>query len=260
MRWRWWNGIQSRCERWWRTSHRCFRSCPTAPRPLPPRVQAGDLPERPRWLPRRRVWPVGRPGRLCRQSCARSSAMRANRSRGRRMLLENKSAIIYGGGGAIGSAVARAFAAEGARVYLAGRTLEKLEKVADVIRRDGGQAHTAQLDALDEKAVDAYADGVAREAGSIDISFNLITHGDVQDTPLVAMTPEDFARPVETAVRTMFLTSRAAARHMIKQRSGVILVFGGEGDPPRGYSLGGLQVAFHAMEAMRRQHSVGWAR
>jgi NAD(P)-dependent dehydrogenase (short-subunit alcohol dehydrogenase family) len=97
---------------------------------------------------------------------------------------------------------------------------------------------------------------VARDAGSIDISFNLITHGDVQGTPLVEMTPEDFGRPVETAVRTMFLTSRAAARHMIKQGSGVILVFGGEGDPPRGYNLGGLQVAFHAMEALRRQLSM----
>ena len=67
------------------------------------------------------------------------------------MLLEGKNAIIYGGGGAIGSAVARAFAAEGARVYLAGRTLEKLEKAADVIRGDGGHAHTAQLNALDER-------------------------------------------------------------------------------------------------------------
>jgi NAD(P)-dependent dehydrogenase (short-subunit alcohol dehydrogenase family) len=172
------------------------------------------------------------------------------------MLLERKNAIIYGGGGAIGSAVACAFAAEGARVYLAGRTLEKLEQAAEVIRGDGGQAETAQLDALDEQAVDAHADGVARDAGSIDISFNLITHGDVQGTPLVEMTPEDFARPVETAVRTMFLTSRAAARHMIKQGSGVILVFGGEGDPPRGYHLGGRQVAFHAMEALRRQLSM----
>jgi NAD(P)-dependent dehydrogenase (short-subunit alcohol dehydrogenase family) len=81
------------------------------------------------------------------------------------MLLESKNAIIYGGGGAIGSAVARAFAAEGARVYLAGRTLEKLEKAAEVIRGDGGQGHTAQLDALDEKAVDAHADAVARDAG-----------------------------------------------------------------------------------------------
>ncbi len=172
------------------------------------------------------------------------------------MLLERKNAIIYGGGGAIGSAVARAFAAEGARVYLAGRTLAKLEKAAEVIRGDGGLAQTAQLDALDEQAVDAHADGVAADAGSIDISFNLITHGDVQGRPLVEMTPEDFARPVETAMRTMFLTSRAAARHMIEQGSGVILVFGGEGDPLRDYHLGGLQVAFHAMEALRGQLSM----
>jgi 3-oxoacyl-[acyl-carrier protein] reductase len=150
----------------------------------------------------------------------------------------------------------RAFAAEGARVYLAGRTLEKLEQAAELIRADGGQVHTARLDALDEQAVDAHADGVARDAGSVDISFNLITHGDVQGTPMVEMTPGDYARPVETAVRTLFLTSRAAARHMIRQRSGVILVFGGEGDPPRGYNLGGLQVAFHAMEMMRRQLSM----
>src|SRR5262245_44959130 len=171
------------------------------------------------------------------------------------MLLERKNAIVYGGGGAIGSAVARAFAAEGARVYLAGRTLAKLDKVAEAIRARGGQAQTAQIDALDEAAVDAHADGVARDGGSIDISFNLITHGDVQGTPLVEMTPEDYARPVATAVRTTFLTSRAAARHMVKQGSGVILVFGGEGDPPRGYHVGGLQVALHAMEAMRRQLS-----
>jgi NAD(P)-dependent dehydrogenase (short-subunit alcohol dehydrogenase family) len=169
------------------------------------------------------------------------------------MLLERKNAIVYGGGGAIGSAVARAFAAEGARVFVAGRTLDALERTAQAIRGAGGRAETAQLDALDETAVDAHADRVAREAGSIDISFNLITHGDVQGTPLVEMRCEDFARPVETAIRTMFLTSRAAARQVIKQGSGVILVFGGEGDPMRDYYLGGLQVAFHAMEALRRQ-------
>jgi 3-oxoacyl-[acyl-carrier protein] reductase len=169
------------------------------------------------------------------------------------MLLEGKNAIIYGGGGAIGSAVAQAFAREGARVFLAGRTLEKVERVSQAIRAAGGRAEAAQLDALDEQAVDAHADAVAREAGSIDVSFNLITHGDLQGTPMVEMTPDDFVRPVETAVRTFFLTARAAARHMMKQGSGVILVFGGDGPPLRGYSLGGLQVAFSAMETMRRQ-------
>ena len=169
------------------------------------------------------------------------------------MLLPEKIAIVYGGGGSIGGAVARAFAREAARVYLAGRTQANLDRVADQIRSAGGVAETAQLDALDPEAVDRHADAVAAKAGGIDISFNLISHGDVQGTPMAEMDVDDYVRPVETAVRTTFITARAAARHMIPQGSGVILMFGGEGDPPRGYNLGGLQTAFHAMEAMRRQ-------
>jgi NAD(P)-dependent dehydrogenase (short-subunit alcohol dehydrogenase family) len=169
------------------------------------------------------------------------------------MLLENKNAVIYGGGGSIGGAVARAFAREGATVFLAGRTRDRLEKVAEDIRSAGGVAQTAEIDALDEQAVDEHADAVAGEAGGIDISFNLISHGVVQGTPLVEMELDDYTRPVLTAVRTTFLTARAAARHMIRQGSGVILAFGGEGDPPHDHYLGGLQVAFHAIESMRRQ-------
>jgi NAD(P)-dependent dehydrogenase (short-subunit alcohol dehydrogenase family) len=168
------------------------------------------------------------------------------------MLLEGKNAVIYGGGGTIGSAVAGAFAREGARVHLAGRTADKLEAAAQAIRSEGGAAETAVVDALDEQSVDAHADAVASGFGSLDVSFNLISHGNVQGTPLADMTLTDFERPVVTAVRTMFITSRAAARHMIRQGSGVILVFGGYGDPPRGHNLGGLQVAFQAQEALRR--------
>jgi len=169
------------------------------------------------------------------------------------MLLDSKNPVVYGGGGAIGGAVARAFAREGARIFLAGRTRERLEEVAAEIRSAGGLARTAEVDALDEKAVDEHAGAVAAEAGGIDISFNLISHGDVQGIPMTEMSVEDYTRPVLTAVTTTFLTSRAAARHMIKRRSGVILMFGGEGDPMRDYYLGGLQTAFHAMESMRRQ-------
>jgi 3-oxoacyl-[acyl-carrier protein] reductase len=169
------------------------------------------------------------------------------------MLLEDKNAVIYGGAGSIGGAVARAFAREGAKVFLAGRTEAKLEVVAEEIRSAGGVAETAQVDALDEKAVDEHSDAVAAEAGGIDISFNLITHPSVHGTPLVEMELEDFIQPVVTAVRTTFLTSRAAARHMIRQGSGVILVFGGSGDPMRDYYIGGTQVAFEALESMRRQ-------
>jgi NAD(P)-dependent dehydrogenase (short-subunit alcohol dehydrogenase family) len=174
------------------------------------------------------------------------------------VLLEHKSAVVYGAGGSIGGAVSRAFAREGARVFLAGRTLATLERVAEEIRSAGGTAHTAQVDALDERAVDQHADAVAADAGGIDISLNVITHPHTHGTPLAEMAVDDFMAPVQTAARTTFLTARAAARHMIGQRSGVILAFGGPGDrsgPMRDYYLGGTQVAFDAIETMRRQLS-----
>src|SRR5947209_2903365 len=169
------------------------------------------------------------------------------------MLLEGKTAVIYGGGGSIGGGVAQVFAREGARLFLAGRTLSKLQAVADTI---GSGVDVAEVDALDPASVNAHADAVAAAAGGIDISFNVISQQDVQGTPMVEMDVEDYLRPVVTTVRTTFLTAAAAARHMRRQASGgVILLFGGAADPPRGFHLGGLQTAFHAVEAMRRQLS-----
>ena len=168
------------------------------------------------------------------------------------MLLDGKVAVIYGAGGEIGGAAARAFAREGARLFLTGRTLTKVETLAEAIRAGGGQAEAAEVDALDEQAIEAHLDTVIARAGRLDISFNVITHGDVQGIPIVEMTLADFEQPVVTAVRTTFLTARGAARRMIGQGSGVILAFGGEGDPLPGYHLGGLQVAFSAIESIRR--------
>ena len=139
------------------------------------------------------------------------------------MLLENKNAIIYGAGGGIGGGVARTFAREGARVFLAGRTRRPLETVAADIAANGGSADVAEVDALDERAVDEHARDVAWRAGSIDVSFNLISRGDVQGIPLVDMAAADFARAVTTGLTSQFLTARAAARRMTEQGSGVIL-------------------------------------
>jgi 3-oxoacyl-[acyl-carrier protein] reductase len=171
------------------------------------------------------------------------------------MLLKDRNAVVYGGAGAIGSVVAKAFARAGARVHLAGRTLASLEQVAETIRADGGLAEVAQVDALDEQAVDEHADQVAATSGSLDISINLIDVGDVQGTPLVDMNLADFELPIATALRTTYVTSRAAAHHMIRQRSGVILVFGGDGghQPIRDYNIGGFQIALVAVDSLRRQ-------
>jgi NAD(P)-dependent dehydrogenase (short-subunit alcohol dehydrogenase family) len=167
------------------------------------------------------------------------------------MLLENKNAIIYGAGGSIGGAVAKEFAREGARVFLAGRTREPLEAVASDIAADGGSAEVAVLDALDEQAVDEHARAVSSQAGSIDVSFNLITRGDVQGIPLVEMTAEDFTRPITTGITTNFITVRAAARHMIEQGSGVILALesgSANGSP----MMGGTGPADAAIDAFVR--------
>jgi 3-oxoacyl-[acyl-carrier protein] reductase len=169
------------------------------------------------------------------------------------MLLERKQAVIYGGGGNVGGAVARAFAREGATVHLAGRTLERLERVAGQIGDAGGAATVAQVDALDEGSVDAHADALVRDHGSLDISMNLISTGDVQGTPLVEMSLADFERPIHNAIRSTYLTARAAGRHVIPRGSGVILMFGGEGEPIRDYNIGGFQISLTAVEALRKQ-------
>ncbi|GAA0366753.1 SDR family oxidoreductase [Microbispora corallina] len=138
------------------------------------------------------------------------------------MLLENKNAIIYGAGGAIGGGVARTFAREGARVFLAGRTRASLDRVAQDIVASGGRAEVAVLDATDERAVREHAAAVAA-AGGIDVSLNLVTRGDVQGVPLTELSADDFLRPVVTGLTATFVTATAAARHMVEQGSGVIL-------------------------------------
>jgi 3-oxoacyl-[acyl-carrier protein] reductase len=118
------------------------------------------------------------------------------------MLLEKKNAVIYGAGGAIGSRLTRAFAREGARIFLAGRTLAAVDAVAKEISVTGGAAESAQLDALDEQAIEKHAGDVARKAGSIDVSFNRIAMPHIQGTALVDLSPEDFTQPVTAYAKT----------------------------------------------------------
>ena len=140
------------------------------------------------------------------------------------MLLNGKIAVIYGAAGGIGSAVARAFAGAGANVVLAGHTVEPLAALAEEIHAAGGKAETAHLDALDPVAVARHADGVVERLGRIDVSFNLIGIPHRQGRRFVDLTVGDFADPIRGYAMTHFLTATAAARHMIEQRSGVILM------------------------------------
>ncbi|SFO94603.1 NAD(P)-dependent dehydrogenase, short-chain alcohol dehydrogenase family [Amycolatopsis arida] len=168
------------------------------------------------------------------------------------MLLENKTAVVYGAGGSIGSALAKGFAAEGARCVLVGRTPGTLDAVAEEIRAAGGHAETAVLDALDEAAVNDHADTVAARTGSLDISVNVITQ-DAIFTPLADMPVAEFARAIEKVAASQLLTTKAAARHMVKQESGVILFFGGSDHNQKQPGLGTVQIGMDVVESLRRQ-------
>jgi 3-oxoacyl-[acyl-carrier protein] reductase len=135
------------------------------------------------------------------------------------MMLENKTAAIYGGGGAIGGAVARAFADSGARVYLAGRSRDRLEKAANDI---GGAAGVAEVDALDERAVAEHADAVAADAGGIDIALNAVSIPYAQVPPF-ELAVEETIQPIDAFLRTNLITAKAVSRHMAARRSGTIL-------------------------------------
>jgi len=172
------------------------------------------------------------------------------------MLLENKNAVIYGGGGAIGGAVARVFAREGARVFLAGRTQAKLAAVAADIAAAGGQAETAQLDVFDQRAVGRHADRVAAKAGSIDIALNAVSIMHDQGTRLADLSLDQFMQPIDGCLRTLFITSQAVARHMGGDgkggRPGVILTLSEPGSRMAVPGILGHSASGAAREAFSR--------
>jgi NAD(P)-dependent dehydrogenase (short-subunit alcohol dehydrogenase family) len=168
------------------------------------------------------------------------------------MILKNKNAIIYGAGGSLGSAVAKALAAAGANIFLTGKHMKNVKKVASDIGALGGSLQVAQVDALDASSIHHHIDSLVKEGHSIDIMFNAVGYQVVQDVPLVEMNVEDFIHPVNIAMRTQFLTATAVAKVMMKQKSGVILSLtatpGGIGYP----YTGGFSVACTGMECFSR--------
>lgn len=173
------------------------------------------------------------------------------------MLLEDKVAVIYGAGGGIGSAVARAFAREGATVFLTGRRKAPVEALAKEIQAEDGSAKAAEVDALDEKSVDKHLQSVIDKEGRVDISFNAVgmPFAKVLGVPLVEIDVEKFSQPIEHYTRANFLTARLAARRMVQKKSGVIMSITAL---PARYGTrmnGGYGPAQAAMEALTRDLS-----
>jgi NAD(P)-dependent dehydrogenase (short-subunit alcohol dehydrogenase family) len=166
-------------------------------------------------------------------------------------ILQGKNAVIFGAGGSIGAAVANEFAAEGARVYLAGRTKASLEAVAKQITAAGGDAQTAVVDALDDTGVNRYLDDVAKQAGKIDVLVDLtgpLASEYGNGKVAVELPVDEFMFPLTSIVRSHFITARAAARHMINQKSGVIIFVTGSPARPHVPGATAIGAAFSALE------------
>lgn len=167
-------------------------------------------------------------------------------------MLGTKNAVIYGAGGSLGGAVAKALAASGAYLFLTGPHTDSLQKLADEILVSGGSAEIALVDALDEKAISSHLAKIVKQKGKIDISFNAIGVRVVQNIPLVDISVDDFISPVTAMMKSQFLTATAAGKIMMKQGFGMILSLtatpGGIGYP---YS-GGFAPACSAIESFSR--------
>jgi NAD(P)-dependent dehydrogenase (short-subunit alcohol dehydrogenase family) len=173
------------------------------------------------------------------------------------MLLQDKVAVIYGAGGAIGGAVARAFAREGATLFLTGHQLAPVEAVAKDIVSAGGSAQAAQVDALDEPAIDTHLQSVTDQAGHLDVSFNAVGIPDTEllGVPLVELDTERFSLPITAYTRSYFLTARLAARRMLPNRSGVIMTVSAIPSRTGTPLQGGYPLAQAAKEALTRDLS-----
>ena len=163
-------------------------------------------------------------------------------------MLEGKTAVVYAAGGAIGGAVARTFAREGARLFLTGRDVEKLDALAEELG-----AETARVDVLDEQAVEAHLDSVVDRAGGVDISFNAVGPGPAPERlPLTALGVDVFSRPIAFYTRSNFITAAAAARRMSARGSGAILMLTAVPGRMPARTLGGASAAWAAVEAFSR--------
>ena len=173
------------------------------------------------------------------------------------MMLDDKVAVIYGAGGAIGGAVALAFAREGAKLFLTGRHLAPVEAVVREIVAGDGSAEAAEVDVLDEQAVDRHLQSVMDTAGRVDISFNAVGSPDttVLGVPLVELDVEQFAQPITTYTRSYFLTARLAARRMLPNKSGVIMTVSTLHSRTGIPQVGGYGAAQAAKEALTRDLS-----
>jgi NAD(P)-dependent dehydrogenase (short-subunit alcohol dehydrogenase family) len=136
--------------------------------------------------------------------------------------LRGKRALVTGASSGIGRKVAQAYAQAGADVAIAARNVEALESVAGELAADGGKVVPIRCDVTRPEQVNSMVDRVIAELGGIDIA--VCNAGIITVIPMLEMSPGEFQRIQDTNVTGVFLTAQAAARAMVAQgRGGVII-------------------------------------
>lgn len=139
------------------------------------------------------------------------------------MILDRRTALVTGGSRGIGRAIAEALAAEGARVAINYRnSAAAAEEVVAAIRARGGEALAIQADVADgQQATRLVEQAVEAFGGRLDILVN--NAGITRDALLLRMKPEQWDEVLDTNLRSLFFTCKAAARVMLRQRAGRII-------------------------------------
>ncbi|OMC07827.1 SDR family oxidoreductase [Mycobacterium sp. SP-6446] len=135
--------------------------------------------------------------------------------------LDGKRALVTGASSGIGKEVARAYLQAGAEVAIAARHPDTLEQVAAELASTGKVVPVC-CDVTRPDQVNAMLDRVTAELGGIDIA--VCNAGIVAVTPMLQMSPEEFQRIQDTNVTGVFLTAQAAARAMVRQGQGGVII------------------------------------
>jgi 3-oxoacyl-[acyl-carrier protein] reductase len=179
-------------------------------------------------------------------------------------MLKDKIAVVFAATGEISGAVARSFAANGAKVYVSGRDLPKVKALASDIVKNGGQAEPAMIDAMNESEIDQYLQKIAGDNGKLDIVFNGIGKSFSENgtgTPTTELSLERFMSPLRANCGSQFLTSKTAAKYMIQTASsGTILTLTASLSKMKLPCMTPITAACTAIEGMTRAMAAEFGR
>ena len=167
-----------------------------------------------------------------------------------RLTLSGKGAVVTGGGRGIGAAVARALAAEGAAVVVTARTLDEIEAVAAVLRRNGGTAHAVVCDVTDPDSVAAMAARAQELVGSVDIVVN--NAGVARPAPFLKVTLDEWESVQRVNVTGPLLVTQAFLPEMLKRRWGRIVNVASVASYIGGRYITAYAASKHALLGMAR--------